>query len=87
MPHKILKIKPSEIESKGTFNGLLLLLFQDSMHIAKQLMCIWLNSTKSIARGSGRMPPEKFEKLNSLRWYLRAFLMVYCLDYSKAAST
>ena len=61
MPQKILKIKPSEIESEGTFNGLLLLLFQDSMHIAKQLMYIWLNSTKSIARGFGGMPPEKFE--------------------------
>ena len=47
--------KSSEIESEGTFNGLLLLLFQDSMHIAKPLMYIWLNSTKSIARGSGRL--------------------------------
>ena len=27
-------------------------------------MYIWLNSTKPIARGSGGMPPEKFEKLN-----------------------
>ena len=35
MAQKILKIKSSEIESEGTFNGLLLLLFQDSMHIAK----------------------------------------------------
>ena len=31
------------------------------------------------------MPPEKFEKLNPLRLNLRAFLRVYCLDYSKAA--
>ena len=32
------------------------------------------------------MPPEEFEKLNPLRLNLRAFLMVYCLDYySKAA--
>jgi len=54
------------------------------MHIAKRLMYIWLNSTKSIARGSGGIPPEKFEKLNPLRLNLRAFLMVYCLDYSKA---
>ena len=53
-PRKFLKIRPSEIESEGTFNGLLLLLFQDSMHIAKQLMHIWLNSTKS--RGSGACP-------------------------------
>ena len=73
------------MESEGTFNDLLFLLFQDSMHSAKQLMHIWLNSTKSIARGSGGMPPEKFEKLNPLRLNLRAFLMVYCLDYSKAA--
>ena len=49
-PQKILK--PSEIEFEDTFNDLLLLLFQDSMHIAKQLMYIWLNSTKS--RGSGK---------------------------------
>ena len=55
------------------------------MHIAKQLMYIWLNSTKSIARGSGGMPPENFEKVNPLRQNLRAFLMVYCVDYSKAA--
>ena len=54
------------------------------MHIAKQLMHIWLNSTKSIARGSGGMPPEKFEKLDPLRLNLRAFLMVYSLDYFKA---
>ena len=59
IPKKILKIRPSEIEPEGTF---ILLLFQDSMYIAKQLMHIWLNSTKSIARGSGGMPPEKFEK-------------------------
>ena len=53
-PQKILKIRPSEIESEGTFNGLLLLLlFQDSMHIAKQFMYIWLSSTKS-----GGMPLE-----------------------------
>ena len=70
------------MESEGTFIDLLLLRFQDSMHSAKQLMYIWLNSTKSIARGSGGMPPEKFEKLNPLRL---AFLMVYCLDYSEAA--
>ena len=61
MPQKILKIKPSEIESKGTFNGLLLLLFQDSMHTAKQLMYIWLNSTKSIARESGGMPQKNLK--------------------------
>jgi len=57
-PRKFWKIKSSEIESEDTFNGLLLLLFQDSMHIAKQLMYIWLNSTES--RGPRGMPPEKF---------------------------
>ena len=82
MPQKILK-KPSEIESEGTFNDLLPLLFQDSMHIAKQLMYIWLNSTES--RGFGGMPPGKILKLNPLRLNLRAFLMVYCLDYCKTA--
>ena len=53
------------------------------MHIAKQLMYIWLNSTKS--KGVWGHAPENFEKLNSLRLNLRAFLMVYCLDYSKTA--
>ena len=58
-PRKFGKIKPSEIESEGIFNDLLLLLFQDSMHIAKQLMYVCrLNSTES--RGPGGMPPEKF---------------------------
>ena len=40
---------------------MLLLLFQDSMHSAKQLMYIWLNSTKSIARGSGGMPQKNLK--------------------------
>ena len=35
--------------------------------------------------GSGGMPPGNFEKLSPLRLNLRAFLMVYCLYYSKTA--
>ena len=34
--------------------------------------------------GSG-MPPENIKKLNPLRLNLRAFLMGYCLYYSKTA--
>ena len=58
-PRKFLKIRPSEIESKGTFNGLLLLLFQDSMYITEQLMFIWLNSTNT--RASGGIPQKKLK--------------------------
>ena len=57
-PQKILKNRSSEIKFEGTFNDLLLLLFQDSMHIVKQLMYIWLNRAESM--GSWGMPPEKF---------------------------
>ena len=60
-PQKILKNRPSKIKFEGTFNDLLLLLFQDSMHIVKQLMYIWLNSTEY--RGSGGMPPRKILKI------------------------
>ena len=59
-PENFEKLNPLRLNlHEGTFNGLLPLLFQDSMHIAKQLMYILSNSTKSIARGSGGMPHQK----------------------------
>ena len=47
-------------------------------------MYIWLNSTKSIVRGLGACP-QKNLKIKPSEIESEGILMVYCLDYSKAA--
>jgi len=63
---KFWKIKSFEIDSEGIFNGLLLLLFQDSTHIAKQ--CIFGSIVPNLGVW-GHAPL----KLNPLRLNLWAF--------------
>ena len=44
-----------------------------------------MQSIPNLGGSGGMPPPENFEKLNPLRLNLKAFLMVYCLYYSKIA--